>query len=38
MKVLCVLLVQLLPTLVRFLRPGGAKAIVAETLLLKQQL
>src|SRR3990172_4725782 len=38
MKILCVLIVQFLTTLVRLLRPGGAKAIVAESLLLKHQL
>ena len=32
------LLVHLLTTLARMLRPGGARAIVAESLLLKQQL
>ena len=38
MKDLFVLLAHLLTTLARLLRPGGARAIVAETLLMKQQL
>ena len=38
MKALFLLFVHLLVTLARLLGPGGAKAIVAENLLLKQQL
>ena len=38
MRDLFLLLVQVLTTLIRFLRPGGVRAIVAETLLLKHQL
>ena len=37
MKNLLVLLAHLLTTLARLLRPGGAKAIVADSLLMKQQ-
>ena len=38
MRNLCLLVVHVLTTLIPLLRPGGAKAIVAETLLLKHQL
>jgi hypothetical protein len=38
MKELLVLLAHLLTTLARLLGPGGAKAIVADSLLMKQQL
>ena len=38
MRVIFLLLVHLLTTLARMLNPGGARAIVAESLLLKQQL
>jgi hypothetical protein len=38
MKDLLVLLAHFLTTLARLLRPGGAKAIVADSLLMKQQL
>jgi hypothetical protein len=38
MRDLVLLLVQVLATLIRFLRPGGVRAIVGETLLLKHQL
>jgi hypothetical protein len=38
MKNLLLLLVHLLTTVARLLGPGGARAIVAENLLLKQQL
>jgi hypothetical protein len=38
MKDLLVLLVHLLTTLAKLLGPGGAKAIVADNLLIKQQL
>jgi len=38
MKNLLVLLAHLLTTLARLLGPGGAKAIVADSLLMKQQL
>ena len=38
MRAVFLLLVHLLTTLTRMLRPGGARAIVAESLLLKQQL
>ncbi len=38
MRAVFLLLVHLLTTLARMLRPGGTRAIVAESLLLKQQL
>ena len=38
MRDLLVLFVHLVVTIVRLMRPGGARAIVAESLLLKQQL
>ena len=38
MKVLLLMLAHLLTTLARLLGPGGAKAIVADSLLMKQQL
>ena len=38
MKDLLVLLVHLLTTIAKLLGPGGAKAIVADSLLMKQQL
>lgn len=38
MKELLVLFAHLLATLARFLGPGGAKAVVADSLLMKQQL
>ena len=38
MKNLLLLLAHLLTTLARVIKPGGARAIVAENLLLKQQL
>jgi transposase InsO family protein len=38
MRDLMVLLVHLLTTLVRLLGPGGARAVIAETLLIKHQL
>ena len=38
MKTLLVLLAHLLTTLAKLLGPGGAKAIVADSLLMKQQL
>ena len=38
MKNLLLLLAHLLTTLVRVIKPGGARAVVAENLLLKQQL
>ena len=38
MKVLLLMLAHLLTTLVKLLGPGGAKAIVADSLLMKQQL
>ena len=38
MKDLLVLLVHLLTTIAKLLDPGGAKAIVADSLLMKQQL
>jgi len=38
MREISILLVSLFCTIVRLLGPGGAKAIVAENLLLKQQL
>ena len=38
MKDLLLLLAHLLATLAKFLEPGGAKAIVADSLLMKQQL
>ena len=38
MKDLLVLLAHLLTTIAKILGPGGAKAIVADSLLMKQQL
>ena len=38
MKDLALLLIHLLTTLAKLLGPGGAKAIVADSLLMKQQL
>ena len=38
MKDLLALLAHLLTTLARLMGPGGAKAIVADSLLMKQQL
>jgi len=38
MKVLLLMLAHLLTTLARLLGPGGARAIVADSLLMKQQL
>jgi len=38
MKDLSVLLMHLLATLTKLMGPGGAKAIVADSLLMKQQL
>ncbi|MGB5726814.1 MAG: hypothetical protein WBM52_06330 [Thiogranum sp.] len=38
MKVLLLMLAHLLTTLAKLLGPGGAKAIVADSLLMKQQL
>ena len=38
MKDLFVLLMHLLTTLAKLMGPGGAKAIVADSLLMKQQL
>ena len=38
MKDLLVLLAHLLTTLAKLLGPGGARAIVADSLLMKQQL
>ena len=38
MKDMVILLVHLLTTVAKLLGPGGAKAIIAENLLLKQQL
>ncbi len=38
MKDLVLLLIHLLTTLAKLLGPGGAKAIVADSLLMKQQL
>ena len=38
MKDLALLLIHLLTTIAKLLGPGGAKAIVAESLLMKQQL
>ncbi len=38
MKDLLLILAHLLTTLAKFLGPGGAKAIVADNLLMKQQL
>ena len=37
MKDIVILLVHLLTTVVKLLRPGGTKAVIAENLLLKQQ-
>lgn len=38
MKLVIVLLIHLLVTIAKLLRPGGTRAVVAETLLLKHQL
>ena len=38
MKDLIVLLIHLLTTLAKLMGPGGVKAVVADSLLLKQQL
>ena len=38
MRDLLDLLVHIVVTIVRLMRPGGARAVVAESLLLKQQL
>ena len=38
MRDLLILAVHLLVTLVKLLRPGGARAVAAESLLLKHQL
>ncbi len=38
MRDLLVLLVHFLTTLARLLRPGGTRAVIAETLLIKHQL
>ncbi len=38
MKDMSILLVHLLTTVAKLLGPGGAKAVIAENLLLKQQL
>ena len=38
MKVLLLMLAHLLTTLAKLLGPGGARAIVADSLLMKQQL
>ena len=38
MKDLIVLFIHLLTTLARLMGPGGAKAVVADSLLMKQQL
>ncbi len=38
MKDIVILLVHLLTIVVKLLRPGGIKAVIAENLLLKQQL
>jgi hypothetical protein len=38
MKVLLLMLAHLLTTLAKLLGPGGAKAIVADSLLMKQRL
>jgi hypothetical protein len=38
MKILLLILAHLLTTLAKLLGPGGAKAIVADSLLMKQQL
>ena len=38
MKDIAILLIHLLTTVAKLLGPGGAKAIIAENLLLKQQL
>lgn len=38
MRELAILLIHLIATLAKLLRPGGAKAVAAESLLLKQQL
>ena len=38
MKDLLILLAHLLTTIARLLGPGGAKAVVADSLLMKQQL
>jgi hypothetical protein len=38
MKYLLILLAHLFTTVAKLLRPGGARAVVAESLLMKQQL
>jgi len=38
MKDIAILMVHLLTTVAKLLGPGGAKAVIAENLLLKQQL
>jgi len=38
MKDLLILLAHLLTTVAKLLRPGGARAVVADSLLMKQQL
>ena len=38
MKDIAILLIHLLTTVAKLLGPGGAKALIAENLLLKQQL
>ena len=38
MRNLAILLIHLLPAIARLLRPGGARSLVAESLLLRQQL
>ncbi len=38
MRDLAIFFVQLLTTIARLIGPGGARAVVAESLLLKQQL
>jgi len=38
MKDIVILMVHLLTTVAKLLGPGGAKAVIAENLLLKQQL
>lgn len=35
---IALLFIHLLATIARFIRPGGARSVVAESLLLKQQL
>ncbi len=38
MRDLAILLIHLLTTVARLLRPGGARSLIAESLLLRQQL